>query len=193
MTIFSFVDKAQRFITNAQRNEFYNGLASVFCIAIFLFLFITTVHKKSHPNRRYVYIPLVLILFFGNQYMSAHKDYDYLGTQYAELSNAYNNREYMMAEGVVDVLHLEPEGGHDAGDIIQINGVEFEFSCFHDTLGYNKTIVFGGVLTEGTFARVFYYQTEDPSSRGKLILQIDLLEDVTVPSKKIDPLLPCAG
>ena len=125
--------------------------------------------------------------------MSAHKDYDYLGTQYAELSNAYNNREYMMAEGVVDVLHLEPEGGHDAGDIIQINGVEFEFSCFHDTLGYNKTIVFGGVLTEGTFARVFYYQTEDPSSRGKLILQIDLLEDVTVPSKKIDPLLPCAG
>jgi hypothetical protein len=193
MTIFSFVDKAQRYITNAQGGEFYNGLAIGLCILVFLFLFIVTVRKKSHLNRRYVYFPLILMLFFGNQYMSAHKDNDYWRKQYAELSSAYNNRKYMITEGVVHVLHLEPEGGHDAGDIIQINGVEFEFSCFHNTFGYNKTIVFGGVLTEGTFARVFYYQTEDPSSRGKLILQIDLLEDVTVPSKKIDPLLPCAG
>jgi hypothetical protein len=193
MTVFSFVDKAQRFITNAHGNEFYNGLASVLCVAVFLFLFTTTLRKKNHPNRRYLYFPLVLIFFFGNQYMTAHKDYNYLSKEYAELTTAYENREFKIVEGVVHVLHLEPEGGHDSGDIIEINGVEFEFSCFHDTLGYNKTIVFGGVLTEGTFARVFYYQTEDQSSRGKLILQIDLLDEVTIPFKKIDPRLPCAG
>lgn len=193
MTAFSFIDKAQRLLTVAKGQEFYNGWASILCIVIFLFLFAVAVRKRDHSKRQYMFFPLILVFVFGNQYRSAHNNLNYLSTQYTELMEVYNSRQYQVVEGAVHILHMQPEGGHDSGDIIQIDGVELEFSCFSNTLGYNKTIVFGGVLTEGTVARLFYYQPEGWPVLDSIILQIDLLEPVTNPIPKIDPRLPCVG
>jgi len=57
------------------------------------------------------------------------------------------------------VQHMEPAEGHTAGDIIQVDSVVIEFRCASMTLGYNEIIAFGGVLTEGTMARIYYYQS----------------------------------
>jgi hypothetical protein len=192
MTVFTFIEKSQKLMTDAGANQFYSGLASLVCMAVFLVLFVSIMRGKN-PQGRYVYFLFVFLGVFGFQFVQAHQNYSDVHKEYSELASLYHSLDFKIVEGDVHVLHLEPENGHAAGDIIEIDGVEFEFSCFHDTLGYNKTIVYGGVLTEGTFARVYYYQpTNALSSRDTIILQIDLLEPVANPIKRIDPLLPCA-
>ena len=64
--------------------------------------------------------------------------------------------------------------GHAAGDIIQVNDVEIEFRCANMTLGYNEIITFGGVLTEDTIARIYYYQSGIEFLDQNLIMRIDL-------------------
>jgi hypothetical protein len=157
-----------------------------------IFIAVTLFCKEYYEDRRYIFPALLFLAFFGSHFFKSNQSNDYI-KEYSKLTTIYNNREYKVVEGFVHVLHLEPEGGHDSGDIIQINKVEFEISCYADILGYNKTIVRGGVLTEGTFAKVYYYQTDDPSSRGRIILRIDMLEQPTAPFKKINPIYPCAA
>jgi hypothetical protein len=95
---------------------------------------------------------------------------------YSELQEKYNSGEYQIAEGVVHVLHTQPEDGHDDGDIITIGDVTFEVNAYLFTLGYNTTISHGGVLTEGTYARVFYEYNEIYTSKSYpcMILRIDV-------------------
>jgi hypothetical protein len=61
-----------------------------------------------------------------------------------------------IAEGTVEVLHMEPAEGHDPGDRIRINGREFQFSNYRSTVAYNQTISHGGVLVQGARARLHY-------------------------------------
>ncbi|CAG0973664.1 hypothetical protein ANAEL_01321 [Anaerolineales bacterium] len=192
MTVFDFSDKAQKLLADSYGNIYSYSLAAILCVLLVAFIAIILLRKENHTDRKYILGAVVFLAIFGSHFLKGYLHNDYI-EGYTELKTIYDNRQYEIVEGVVHVIHLEPEGGHDSGDIIEINKVEFELSCYHDTLGYNKTIVYGGVLTEGTFARVFYYQSADPSARGRIILRIDLLEEPTVPFKKIDPLLPCAG
>jgi hypothetical protein len=84
---------------------------------------------------------------------------------YQQYQAVFDKREYQVVEGLVKVLHIFPPQGHDKGDIIVIDGAEFEITPHHK-YHYNKPIVDGGILTEGRYARVYYYD-------GK-ILAIDL-------------------
>ena len=83
-----------------------------------------------------------------------------------ELIDAYYSGNYEILEGPVQVLHQEPKGGHDSGDLIRINQREIEFSYFTSTPAYNQTISHGGVLKEGVYTKIYLY-------KGK-ILRIDL-------------------
>ena len=63
-----------------------------------------------------------------------------------------------VAEGVVSVLHIGARGGKDGGDRIAIGGVEFQYSYYDASKpGYRRIIRKGGRLTQGTKARVHYY------------------------------------
>lgn len=89
----------------------------------------------------------------------------------SELNNLvklYENKSYKVVEGVVSVIHEQPKSGHDKGDIITINGKEFEINYFVMTHAYSQTIAHGGVLKEGVYAKVFYYDDR--------ILRIDVKE-----------------
>ena len=48
-----------------------------------------------------------------------------------ELANAYKSEKYKVAEGYVHVLHKQPKTGHSKGDIVVVNGVEFEIDYFN--------------------------------------------------------------
>ncbi len=192
MTVFIFADKAQKLLGEGKGNLYF----AVFLILASIGYLSYAIYIKTHDKKRsialFVITGLLFLISSVSWFNIENKHYRYLSNQYSELTSIYKNREYKIVEGYVEVLHKEPNGGHDTGDVIRINEVEFELSCFHNTFGYNRTIVFGGVLTEGAFAKVYYYQPEGLSSRDIVIMRIDMLEQVANPIQ-LDSLLPCAG
>jgi hypothetical protein len=76
------------------------------------------------------------------------------------LVRAYRERQYQVAEGQVQVLHEQPVTGHRKGDIITVNGKQFEVNYFYVTSAYRSTLAHGGVLNSGVYARLYYYNGE---------------------------------
>ncbi|MHC4639312.1 MAG: hypothetical protein ACYTBV_17685 [Planctomycetota bacterium] len=83
------------------------------------------------------------------------------------LLSAYNDGRYDISEGIVHVKHQQPEEGHDRGDVITINGEEFEIDYYSITPAYSRTVSHGGALKEGVHARVYHF--------GEKIIRIDIL------------------
>ena len=83
-----------------------------------------------------------------------------------DLVDAYRHQRYAIAEGDVKVLHAQPRTGHTKGDIVRIGDAELQINYFHATPAYRDTIAHGGVLKDGTHARVYHYHGE--------ILRIDV-------------------
>ncbi|WP_282111283.1 hypothetical protein [Shewanella algicola] len=83
-----------------------------------------------------------------------------LGTKVAEhlyVYTQYSNDNYELIEGTVNVLRLQPEHGHAAGDLIEIAGQKLEVDYFTSAPGYHISIANGGVLQDGVYARVYVY------------------------------------
>jgi len=83
-----------------------------------------------------------------------------------KLVNAYHDKRYEIVEGPVQVLHQQPATGHTKGDVIRVNGKEFEVNYFYATPAYHNTIAHKGALNAGTYARIYYYNGE--------ILRVDI-------------------
>jgi hypothetical protein len=82
------------------------------------------------------------------------------------LVTAYRNGQYEVVEGQVQVLHEQPATGHTKGDIITVNGKQFEVNYFYLTPAYRNTLAHGGVLNGGAYTRIFYHNGE--------ILRVDI-------------------
>jgi hypothetical protein len=68
--------------------------------------------------------------------------------------------QYEVVEGPVQVLHEQPATGHTKGDIITVNGKQFEVNYFYLTPAYRNTVAHGGVLASGVYARIYYHNGE---------------------------------
>ena len=73
-----------------------------------------------------------------------------------DLYQAYEHQDYEIEEGTVEVLRTQPHEGHAPGDLVRIDGMEFEISFFLMTAAYRQTVSHGGALREGAQARVFH-------------------------------------
>jgi len=82
------------------------------------------------------------------------------------LVRAYHERQYQVVEGSVQVLQQQPVTGHTKGDIITVNGKQFEVNYFYATPAYRNTLAHGGVLGSGVYARLYYHNGE--------ILRVDI-------------------
>jgi len=82
------------------------------------------------------------------------------------LVTAYRERQYQVAEGPVQLLHEQPLTGHTKGDVITVNGKQFEVNYFYATPAYRNTIAHRGVLRSGVYARLYYHNGE--------ILRVDI-------------------
>jgi hypothetical protein len=82
------------------------------------------------------------------------------------LVGAYRHGQYQVVEGHVQMLHEQPATGHTSGDIITVNGKQFEVNYFYLTPAYRNTLAHGGVLQSGVYARLYYYNGE--------ILRVDI-------------------
>lgn len=96
--------------------------------------------------------------------------------EYSKLVTRYDAEEYQIAEGVVHVLHIQKPLGHDQGDIVKIDDIEFEVNVNAGGWNYDKTISNGGALTEGTYARIYYVDNPIGNALKYLILRIDVRE-----------------
>ena len=63
-------------------------------------------------------------------------------------------------------MHEQPATGHTKGDIITVNGKQFEVNYFHLTPAYRNTLAHSGVLNSGVYARIYYHNDE--------ILRVDI-------------------
>jgi len=95
------------------------------------------------------------------------------------LVEAYRNGKYQVVEGLVQVLHEQPATGHTNGDIISVNGKQFEVNYFYLTPAYRNTLAHAGVLNSGVYVRIYYYKTpwdlsRVPGGSSGEILRVDI-------------------
>jgi len=95
------------------------------------------------------------------------------------LVRAYRDGKYQIVEGPVEVLHEQPATGHTKGDIIVVNGKQFEVNYFYLTPAYRNTLAHGGVLAGGVYARIYYYNnpwnlSRVPGGSSSEILRVDI-------------------
>ena len=123
------------------------------------------VRNRRRESSRRDYIGPIFILVWSLFWIYLHNFPHQFG-HIDRLVNAYQQKQYEIVEGPVQVLHQQPATGHSKGDVVRVNGKELEVNYFLATPAYRITIAHHGVLGQGAYARLYYYNGE--------ILRIDL-------------------
>lgn len=122
-------------------------------------------NKRPIPKYASAFVMLILIAAVWSRLND-----DYLLQGCTRLKSQYDAGQYQIAQGSVHVLHTQPAGGHEKGDVLVVGTAgpgPLEVNYFTDTCAYKTTIAYNGVLTENAYARVYY------TDMGE-ILRIDL-------------------
>ena len=123
------------------------------------------VRNRRRESSRRDYIGPIFVLVWSLFWIYLHNSPHVFG-HINRLVNAYQQKQYEIVEGPVQVLHQQPKTGHSKGDIVEVNGKQFEVNYFLATPAYHKALAHGGALGVGTYARIYYYDGE--------ILRIDI-------------------
>ncbi len=131
-----------------------------------IYLFLRLTNRKSTLGWTYCKEDFY-VLFFGVAGCLISTPFVLIDRHNAnQLCEAYEQNRIQTVEGVVKVEHKQPETGHDEGDIICVDGKRFEIDYFVLTRAYRQTIAHGGVLKDGQYAKIYYYDGQ--------ILRIDI-------------------
>jgi len=123
------------------------------------------VRNRRRESSRRDYIGPIFVLVWSLFWIYLH-NFPHVFGHINRLVNAYQQKQYEIVEGPVQVLHQQPKTGHSKGDIVEVNGKQFEVNYFLATPAYHKALAHGGALGVGTYARIYYYDGE--------ILRIDI-------------------
>ena len=123
------------------------------------------VRNRRRERSRRDYIGPIFVLVWSLVWIYLHA-FSHVFGHIGRLVNAYHDKRYEIVEGPVEVLHQQPATGHSKGDIVEVNGKQFEVNYFYATPAYHNTIAHKGVLNAGTYARIYYYDRE--------ILRVDI-------------------
>ena len=123
------------------------------------------VRNRRRESSRKDYIGPIFVLIWSLLWIYLH-NFPHVYGHINGLVNAYQQKQYQVVEGPVEVLHQQPASGHSKGDVIAVNGVQLEVNYFYATPAYRNTLAHGGVLGSGVYARIYYYNGE--------ILRVDI-------------------
>ena len=123
------------------------------------------VRNRRRKSSRRDYIGPIFILVWSLWWIYLH-NFPVVFGHIDKLANAYQQKQYQIVEGPVQVLYQQPATGHTKGDVIKVNGQEFEVNYFYVTPAYHNTIAHKGALNAGAYARIYYYNGE--------ILRVDI-------------------
>jgi hypothetical protein len=78
-------------------------------------------------------------------------------SEYSKTKRIFKDKQYQTVQGKVENYHPMPEGGHDT-ERFSVNGVPFEYSDYDLTdYGYNNAASKGGVIRQGLYVRIGYF------------------------------------
>ena len=123
------------------------------------------VRNRRRESSRRDYIGPIFVLVWSLFWIYLH-NFPHTFGHINGLVNAYQQKQYQVVEGPVQILHQQPKTGHSKGDIVSVNGTQFEVNYFFATPAYHETIAHKGALSAGTYARIYYSDGE--------ILRIDI-------------------
>jgi hypothetical protein len=126
---------------------------------------VTALVRNWRKNGPKSWIGPVFVTVWGLFWLYLH-NFPYVFGHINSLVGAYRHGQYQVAEGPVQVLHEQPATGHTKGDMITVNGKQFEVNYFYVTPAYRNTLAHRGVLGSGVYARIYYYNGE--------ILRVDI-------------------
>ncbi len=108
-----------------------------------------------------VFFGIFAIAFFTNNLV-----------RYFEVVEVYDSKKYKIVQGKVSNYHPMQKGGHGDRERFSVNGIDFKFSNFVDTYGYNNAASRGGAIKENLFVRIYYFNIN--SERGNVILRLEV-------------------
>ena len=127
------------------------------------------VRTRRRESSRRDYIGPIFVLVWSLFWIYLH-NFPHVFGHIDRLISAYQQKQYQIVEGPVQILHQQPATGHTKGDIVAVNGEQFEVNYFYATPAYRNTLAHGGVLGAGVYARIYYFNGE--------ILRIDIRKRV---------------
>jgi hypothetical protein len=153
--------------------EITTGSNGVFADACFRLLIgigaliggVTALVSKWKNNGLKSWIAAVFAIVWSLFWLYLH-NFPHVFGHISSLVRAYREQQYQVVEGQVHVLHEQPLTGHSKGDIITVNGKQFEVNYFYATPAYRNTLAHRGVLGSGVYARLYYDNGE--------ILRVDI-------------------
>jgi hypothetical protein len=141
-------------------NGVFAGEAFRLCIGIAALIGgVTGLMRKWRIDGAKGWFAPVFIIGWALLWLYLH-NFPYVFGHINSLVRAYRGGQYEVVEGAVQVLHEQPATGHTKGDIIAVNGKQFEVNYFYLTPAYRNTLAHGGVLGAGVYARIYYYKDE---------------------------------
>ena len=117
------------------------------------------VRNRRRESSRRDYIGPIFLLVWSLFWIYLH-NFPHVFGHIDRLMSAYRQKQYQIVEGPVQILHQQPATGHSNGDIVAVNGQQFEVNYFYATPAYHNTLAHGGVLGAGVYARIYYYNGE---------------------------------
>jgi hypothetical protein len=123
------------------------------------------VRNRRRESSRRDYIGPIFVLVWSLFWIYLH-NFPHVFGHIDRLMSAYQQKQYQIVEGPVQILHQQPATGHTKGDVIALKGEQFEVNYFYATPAYRNTLAHGGVLGAGVYARIYYYNGE--------ILRVDI-------------------
>jgi len=102
------------------------------------------------------------IISAGGIYRSIH-DFNHTKT-------VYENRQYGIAEGIVETYHPMPSWGHDV-ESFTVQDVQFAFSDGNPTYGYSTPASHGGAIRSGVHVRISYFHNGEQNVILKLEIE----------------------
>ena len=152
-------------IARGTNGIFADGFLRMFIGLVALVGGVTALILKCRNNRSNHWLAPVFAIAWALYWLYLH-NFPQLFGHINGLVRAYRTGQYQVVEGQVQVLHEQPATGHTKGDIITVNGKQFEVNYFYATPAYRNTLAHGGVLGSGVYARIYYYNGE--------ILRVDI-------------------
>jgi hypothetical protein len=172
ITVFMFTDTAGNTIGEYQGRVLTGVVAIALAVCWLIYTGVVFAWKRKKQ-----FLPQALLAIFllswGVMWLNPHYDiYSQLSNEFAKFQGIYQRQQYQVAEGVVHVRY-QSRGAHDKGDLVTVGESEFEIFPVIG-FGYMTEIVNGGVLSEGTYARVYYYKDESKEYFPITILRVDV-------------------
>jgi hypothetical protein len=161
---------ASDFVTVFEIARGSNGVFADGCLRLFIGLAalvggVTALIRKRRSNGAKDWLGAVFVTVWALFWLYLH-NFPALFGHINNLVKAYRDGRYQVVEGQVQVLHEQPATGHTKGDIITVNGKQFEVNYFYVTPAYRNTLTHGGVLGSGAYARIYCHNGE--------ILRVDI-------------------